>query len=420
MAAFTSKATGNWDSEGATTWNEAGHPTAGDTVTVQNGHVVTLDSATSCTDLTINSGGTVTDATNNQGLTVSNDTFVEGTLTCGSANMSFGSGREDDTALDLENGSVFTGGSGNHVIGSMRIDTCTCTLTSGTTTINGYNDFAGNFYGIVLISVTFDANGGEVIFNHATDTQEIWVASHAAYSFHDLTVNKAAGNLQFGENSGFPLTITGDLTITSGTFALWDGTDSADITLTVTGTTSITSTFDGKAATTTTFSGDVTINGGGVLTASSLTTNFGGGTWTNNGTFTHSSGLVNFTGGNQAIVKSNTWYSFSKTWAVASQPTLTVDNTSTQTFEKNVTLEAASAISRIHIESDSAGNAFNFTMTADAVKTSLDFLAIKDSDASGSNAIHKPIAPGNSTDVSGNTDWFAASVQPTQQIIIIS
>lgn len=46
MGAFTSKATGDWSAEGATTWNEANYPGklgAGDTVTIQNGHTVTLD-----------------------------------------------------------------------------------------------------------------------------------------------------------------------------------------------------------------------------------------------------------------------------------------------------------------------------------------------------------------------------------------
>ena len=33
MASYNSKNTGNWDSESLTTWNEAGHPVAGDTVT---------------------------------------------------------------------------------------------------------------------------------------------------------------------------------------------------------------------------------------------------------------------------------------------------------------------------------------------------------------------------------------------------
>lgn len=44
MAAFTSKATGNWSASGQTTWNEVGVPGNGDTVTIT--HTVTVDANT--------------------------------------------------------------------------------------------------------------------------------------------------------------------------------------------------------------------------------------------------------------------------------------------------------------------------------------------------------------------------------------
>lgn len=43
MATFTSKATGNWNSAGQTTWNEVGTPGNGDTVTIALAHIVTVD-----------------------------------------------------------------------------------------------------------------------------------------------------------------------------------------------------------------------------------------------------------------------------------------------------------------------------------------------------------------------------------------
>lgn len=69
MAAFTSKATGNWSAGGQTTWNEAGVPGMGDNVTVQSPHTVTVDITLSAGDasdlaLSINSGGTLTVADN--------------------------------------------------------------------------------------------------------------------------------------------------------------------------------------------------------------------------------------------------------------------------------------------------------------------------------------------------------------------
>ena len=39
---FTSKATGNWNATGQTTWNEVGYPGPGSTVTIANGHTITV------------------------------------------------------------------------------------------------------------------------------------------------------------------------------------------------------------------------------------------------------------------------------------------------------------------------------------------------------------------------------------------
>ncbi len=55
MAAFTSKASGNWSSAGQTTWNEVGVPVAGDTVTIAANHVVTVDDTSrACAAITLN------------------------------------------------------------------------------------------------------------------------------------------------------------------------------------------------------------------------------------------------------------------------------------------------------------------------------------------------------------------------------
>ncbi len=65
MAAFTSKANGNWATSGQTTWNEAGVPGSGDTVTITHNVTVTADTivgiGTATTALTVNTtGGTLT------------------------------------------------------------------------------------------------------------------------------------------------------------------------------------------------------------------------------------------------------------------------------------------------------------------------------------------------------------------------
>jgi len=509
MATFTSKATGNWDAEGTSTWNEANHPIAGDIVTVQNGHTITLDSATACTTLTIDTGGVLTDATNNQGLIVSGLTEVTGTLTCGTAAMSFGSGIVTTTySLILNNTGIFIGGSGTHTIGSFCGGTgSNVTYTSGVMTLDGENTSAGAVQ-ILSNSMTFDDGNGTVTCIYTGDDTIFDMGGETHYN---LIINAAATIYTLRDSGIF----ANDLTITAGTFDT--GTDN----LTVTGITSVTGTLNCNASTcsfgsgvtnnfaltvigtfnggtgthtmgsvfldngTATFTSDVTTldsrqlssvafgtengtfnHGSGTVTftmanyqliydltntaktfynliinkasnlvqfsnnsgytltiANDLTITSGEfntsertggasrdlivtGSLLNSGTFTPNASLVTLNGTAQSLTGSWTFWSFTKTIGVTDK--LTFDNTAAYTFGGNVTLTGVSG-GLLSLASDSTGDAFDFIMSAGAVKTSLTYLAVKDSDASSSDASHKPITPTNSTDVSGNTDWFGAT-----------
>jgi len=352
MAAFSSKATGNWDAESETTWNEAGHPTAGDTVVIQNGHTVTLDSATACGTLTIDSGGVLTDATNNVGITVSGITAVTGTMTLGTAACSFGSGVTVEYSLEVSAGGTVTGGSGDWTVGSLQCQTATSTLTmtSGTCTIDSCRDTA---YGLIVIAdATFNHNNGTITFTGISADMHVDALAHSLYN---LIIN--SGNTHRLRKD---IIIENDLTITSGTFS----TGTSNYALTVTGNLS------------------------------------------NAGTFVPNASLVTLNGTGQSLTGSWTFWHFTK--SVAAADTLTFDNTGTYTFGGNVTLNGAVG-ELLSLVSDSAGNAFSFIMLAGAVKTSLDYLSIKDSDASGTVSALKPIAPTNSTEVSGNTDWSGSA-----------
>lgn len=536
MATFTSKATGNWDTEGATTWNEAGHPIAGDTVTIQNSHTITLDSNAACETFTIENGGvlncstfnfdsvngtiddggtldmtsgnltmtqsgpvncllvngtlnlgtgthsiganctywgisigstgivdeessivtygtvnvaasatytlssisttissaytgigdcfnvnsssiidynsgeliftyagncsiTNANSTNPYNLTVNNascvlnlktnnlsidnnltitageftttdgtsrnlsvtgKTSLTGTLTCNSSTIALGTGLSDDYGIEIGSGGIFVGGSGDHTIWAIRADNCTITLTSGTTEITGYNSFGGNNYSLVFIDDTFDDGNGTIKFTHASDRQELWCAAHVAHTFYNLEIDKTAGTVQFGNNAIFDITITNNFTITSGTFN----------------------------------TNDVDNNNSGDLTI--------GGDLINSDTFVPNDCLVTLNGTNQSLTGDWTFWSFAK--SVSTADTLTFDNTASYTFGGNVTLNGTEG-ELLSLVSDSDGNAFDFIMLENAVKTNLSYLSVKDSDASSSHSTQKPINPSNSIDVSGNTDW---------------
>ena len=393
MANFTSKNTGLWDAEGQITWNEAGHPGATDDVTIQNGHTVTLDSAASCYKLVINGGGVLTDATNNVGLTAVYYARITGTLTCGTAAMSFGSGQVNLVAkLRIDAGGVFNGGSGNHTCGSIESITATSTLnmTSGICTIDAAD--GGRSLNISAVS-TFAHNNGRIT---QTYKGEFYVETHSLYN---LTINQT---VSVGDSHLFTaLTIANDLNILLGTIEC-DADGAGSHNLTVSGYTSITGTLDGKAATIT-HTKNVTINAGGAYELSSGTTSFTNDI-TNNGTFTHNNGTVVMNGSDQSLIGSITFWHFTKSVTVARELKFTAGDT--YTFGGNVTLNGISG-NLLTVKSLSTGSSFNFVMNAGAVKTNLSYLSVKDSDASASAAAHKPIAPTNSTDVSGNTDWFA-------------
>lgn len=100
MAAFTSKAAGNWSSSGQTTWNEVGVPGSGDTVTIT--HAITVDVNT-----TVGVNGS-TSLTFSAALTVANGvTFtVKGNVIQGNAAFNLGTSAGASLVFDTTSGDV--------------------------------------------------------------------------------------------------------------------------------------------------------------------------------------------------------------------------------------------------------------------------------------------------------------------------
>ena len=166
--------------------------------------------------------GTLGLNTNNTALTVNGATTIAGTLTAGTG------------ALDF-NGNVGGGG--------------TLTASSGT------SSFAGN-----LTVTTFGANGGTAVFDGGAGQ------SVNAYTFQNLTVNKAAGTLTTAAGT---VTVNAALQVTAGTLGL----NTNNTALTVNGATTIAGTLTAGTGALD-FNGNV--GGGGTLTASSGTSSFAG------------------------------------------------------------------------------------------------------------------------------------------------
>ncbi len=100
---FTSKATGNWTAEGATTWNEAGHPDYGDTVAIANGHIVTVD------------------ATHNIGITTCNGGLTLATGVTATASGALTLGSAADSTFTFGAGSTLALGANNLALGRVSI-----------------------------------------------------------------------------------------------------------------------------------------------------------------------------------------------------------------------------------------------------------------------------------------------------------
>jgi hypothetical protein len=266
-ASFSSTTSGNWSS--AATWGGAGVPGAGDTATVNGGHVVTLDISVTVATLTL-SGGQINGSQSLTVTTVFN--WAGGTLA--------GSGSTTAAAVNMTSaGTIDTRSFSNSGAFNISGGNYFYMQNNATLTNSGTIDFQGDGGGVFLNSALGSVaitNTGTIKKSGLTGSTTINVPivaqSGSQFLVQSGTFNVAALTSTGGTwsaSSGATLTFntndtrTFDATSTisgAGTVQFAAGTDTVNATYNVTGATK------NSGATTTigsiTATGDITITGG--------------------------------------------------------------------------------------------------------------------------------------------------------------
>ena len=207
-------------------------------------------------------------------------------------------------------------------------------------------------------------------------------------------------NISIAGGSSLVVSQTGNVTLNSGKNLLITGDNNA--------TRALSLNTGGFALT---VGGNLVIGAGGDTGAKGLVAN--GSTITVGGNFTVNSGDNTFTPGTstvvlngtgQAITGSSTFNNLTK--SVTSADTLTFQAGSTTTINGTVTLNGASD-QLLTLASSTGSSAWNFVVNSGATKA-ISYVSVSWSDASGSHASQKPIAPSNSVNGGNTTAWFAA------------
>lgn len=169
-----SASTGNWNTAG--TWTPAGVPTAGDNVTIANGHTVTVNTNAICNTLTVGQG-------------------VSGILSIG-----------DNTIRSMTVNGDFTVATGGSVVVS-GTKTHTLTLDGNLTVTGSFNMVAAN-----VCNVTFNKNGNQTVSGSGTTI------------FNLINVNLGTSNTNVLDITSSNFTAASNfLTLTNGTFKLSSG-----------------------------------------------------------------------------------------------------------------------------------------------------------------------------------------------------
>jgi len=467
-AVCTSLGTGNWSAGG--NWSCGHAPTAGvDSAVIASGHIVTVDTAATCTALTLNAAGV------SNGITISgaNSLTVTGAISFALPTAAGVTSQINVGAGSVSAGSVSdtSNNNSNRFTGFNNITTGSLTVTgnytgvgtgsgprvvlagAGMVTIGGnftlgtFTGFAGSttsFGGTVTIANftpstgTFNYNGGVQTLKAAT-YQNLTLSGSGAKTITGVTVN---GNLTLSGTATMAtvanMTIGGNLDVGSGT-SLTTG----NFTFTVTGTTSVTGTLNLSANNkNTTFTGDVTLNSGGVWNETLANPITFSGSLTNNATtFTAGTGTHTFSGAAKTLSGSTTTSIATVTFPTGSSytnnGTLTVGTlltvTGTGVLTNNGTITATTALSGTGGVTQGATGVLNIggtsgitTITATAVGNTVNYTGAAQTvhsnnyyNLSFSGSLAKTLQAGTTT-IGGNLTLSGTATATTVVGLVIS
>ncbi|MFC2175311.1 hypothetical protein ACFLQ2_05640 [archaeon] len=212
-------------------------------------------------------------------LTVDGATTISGTLRTYAATVSLGSGRKSGYALTVTNG-IFDGGSGDHTIGSISCTgaSANCTLSNGTTTINGAPSQDGRRIDVDPSIGDWLHGGGAVVFPTVTGLNTIIDMGGASHPLNNVTMSSTT------QISVYPTIATID-----GAFLQTAGTWFGDRGCTLNGLVTVTGGTFRPRSNAWTFNGGILINGGTFDVPSTGTVDSNGAFSMTSGAFSHTS-----------------------------------------------------------------------------------------------------------------------------------
>jgi hypothetical protein len=333
---YTSLVSGNWNDDN--TWSGAGIPVAGDVVTIQGGHTVTLTADAACTSVTINGslniGNFIFSLSDNLAgtgaITMLSGTFnlgddifgYTGFFACGTGTVNFNrNGNQQVPAWTYYNLTTSTAGT-KTLIGNIIINNNLNIDVNAVLDVNDPSDFNITIQGNWVHAGTFNKWHGTVSFTGGNNQT---ITGNPDETFYNLTVNKSGGNVQ--PITGSLQTITNNLLISNGTLDL--GTNIT--TFNVGGTATVNGTLTCNSVTTKTITVNGNLSGTGVLNMSggnlAHQLNLAGVTNSINTLTSGTASTVDYVrGGNQTMINSNNYRN------------LNISGTGSKSFSSNVSV----------------------------------------------------------------------------------